>query len=94
MICGTPSFDLGFDFNVKCEVKGHAQLTFCMGWTCAELELTWACHTRAHDGWAEGGQAQVHPKYLGLPTFLLGRARLGLPKQLIGLATAGACPST
>ena len=45
--------------------------------TLADLDK--ACHTRAQAGWAEGGQAQVQPKYLGLPTFLLGRARLGLP---------------
>ena len=74
-------------------IHGLTQSTFCMGWTRAGLGLTWACHTRAHAGWAEGGQAQLQPKYLGLPTLLLGRARLGMPKQLIGLATAGACPS-
>ena len=61
--------------------------TFCMG-------RTWVCHTTAQAGWAEGGQAQVQLTYLGSPTFLPGRARLGTAKHLIGLATAGVCPIT
>ena len=64
------------------------QSTFCMGWTRAGLGMTWSCHTRAQAGWAEGGQAQVQPKYL------LGSVLLGMFKQLIGLATAGTCLST
>ena len=60
------------------------QSTFCMGWTRARLGLTWACHTRAYAGWAEGGQAQLQPKYLGLPTFLLGRAQWGTNRACPG----------
>ena len=55
------------------------------GWTRADLSLP---HSGPSHGWAEGGKAQVHPKYLGLPTFLLGRARLGMSQQLIEFATA------
>ena len=33
------------------------QSTFCMGWTRVGLGLTWACHTCAQAGWAEGRQA-------------------------------------
>ena len=58
-----------------------------MGWTRAGLEQTWTCHTTAQSGWA-GGQAQVQPRYLSLPTFLLVRAQFGMPKKLIDLATA------
>ena len=52
------------------------------------------CHTAVKSGRAEGGQVQVQPTYLGLPTLLIGRAQFGMPKKLIDLATAGVCRNT
>ena len=77
-------------------VVSHA--TFCMGWTGADFGTTQICHTAAQAGWAQGGQAQVLPCRMlpvpGITNSLLGRARFGIPKKLIGLATGGVCPST
>ena len=56
-----------------------------MSWARAVLGQTWTYHTTAQCGWAEGGQAQVQPTYLGLPTFLLVRVLFGMPKKLIEL---------
>ena len=77
------------------DVRLTAQSAFCMGWTRAVLGTTWTCHASAQAGWTEGGQVQVGTAHLlGLASFLLGRARLNMPKQLIGLATARVCSST
>ena len=67
-----------------------------MSWTWADLCLPHSCLSWLGRGLASQDLSQVQPKHLGLPmpTSLLGCAQLGMPKQLIGLATAETCPST
>ena len=62
------------------------------GWTRADLGLPHLCPSWLGIGWAGPSAAQV----LGLAHLLAGACPIdwNMPKQLIGLATAGACPST